>query len=298
MMADSDEADGDDRFCLFAAAKVNLYLHVTGRRTDGYHTLDSLVAFAGVGDTITVSRDADISLEVSGPFGENVPFGADNLVIAAARGLAKATGCDKGAKIRLCKRLPVAAGIGGGSADAAATIIGLMRLWNVAIDDTGLIELALSLGADVPVCVGAKSAFVGGIGDKIEPTSPLPPAGLVLVNPMVLLATRDVFAAFGDGFSRAAPFKVPGDVTSLVAMLEDRDNDLSDAAISLAPQIGDALSQLRLLPGSMLARMSGSGATCFALFKDIHMARLAARELASSRPGWWVHATALLGNAD
>ncbi|MEE8393698.1 MAG: 4-(cytidine 5'-diphospho)-2-C-methyl-D-erythritol kinase [Rhodospirillales bacterium] len=297
-------ADNDQVISAFAPAKINLYLHVTGRRADGYHTLDSLIAFAGLGDTVTVKPANEISLEISGPLAGDVPTGGGNLVIKAARRLAEAAAIGSGAAITLTKRLPVGGGLGGGSADAAAALGLLSRLWEAGMDNAQLMELGLELGADVPVCLGGMSAVIGGVGEDITPTDPLPDCGLVLAYPEVSLATSEVFQAFAGPFSdRSPPQFTPqftpmepcGDAASLAAMLKERRNDLTGAAIKLAPAVGEALRELQSLPGVLLARMSGSGATCFALFEDLGQARSAAAGLAARRPQWWVEAAPLLG---
>ena len=281
-----------------APAKVNLYLHVTGRRADGYHELDSLIAFAGVGDTVTVGPADDLSLAVDGPFAGRLPPAPDNLVLRAARRLARAAGVEAAAAITLTKRLPVASGLGGGSADAAATLRALARLWDLPADDGPLKDLALGLGADVPACLGGACAFVGGIGERLRPAPPLPPAWLVLANPGVPLATAAVFAGRAGAFSRPAPFDdVPADATGLAALLAARRNDLTEAATARAPAVGEALAALEAEAGSLLARMSGSGATCFALFAGAGEAQGAAKRIATAHPGWWVAAAPLLGDA-
>ncbi len=280
-----------------APAKVNLYLHVTGRRADGYHELDSLIAFAGVGDTVTVGPADDLSLAVDGPFADRLPPAPDNLVLRAARRLARAAGVGAAA-ITLTKRLPVASGLGGGSADAAATLRALARLWDLPADDGRLKDLALGLGADVPACLGGTCAFVGGIGERLRPAPPLPPAWLVLANPGVPLATAAVFAGRAGAFSRPGPFDdVPADAPGLAALLAARRNDLTEAATARAPAVGEALAALEAEAGSLLARMSGSGATCFALFAGAGEAHAAAKRIATAHPGWWVAAAPLLGDA-
>ena len=281
-----------------APAKVNLYLHVTGRRADGYHELDSLIAFAGVGDTVTVWPADDLSLAVDGPFADRLPPAPDNLVLRAARRLARAAGVEAAAAITLTKRLPVASGLGGGSADAAAALRALARLWGLPADDGTLKGLALGLGADVPACLGGTCAFVGGIGERLRPAPPLPPAWLVLANPGVPLATAAVFAGRAGPFSEPAPFDdVPADAAGLAALLSARRNDLTEAATARAPAVGEALAALDAEAGSLLARMSGSGATCFALFGAAGAAQGAAERIATAHPGWWVAAAPLLADA-
>jgi 4-diphosphocytidyl-2-C-methyl-D-erythritol kinase len=283
-----------------APAKLNLYLHVTGRRPDGYHVLDSLVAFAGVHDTVAARPADDLSLDIDGPFA--AALGADaaeNLVLRAARALAGERAMVPRAALRLVKRLPVASGLGGGSADAAATLRALCELWGVAPPADRLSALSLAVGADVPVCLAGRAAFVGGIGERLAPAPALPPAGLVLVNPGVAVDTPAVFAARSGGFSAPARFDAPAaDAAALADLLKARRNDLTAPAIGLAPAIRDALAALAVLPGALIARMSGSGATCFALFADLAAAATAAALLRRRRPGWWVAAADLIGDIE
>ena len=285
-----------------APAKINLYLHVTGKRADGYHLLDSLIAFAGVHDLVSVAQADGVSLAVEGPYGDDLKrTQADNLVLKAARGLAEAAGTEAGADIRLEKRLPVASGVGGGSADAAATLTGLSRLWGVGGTDGGtdggpnLEKLALELGADVPVCLFGRAAFIGGIGEEITPSPPLPPAWLVLVNPGAALPTAGVFAARDGEFSGPARFDAtPESAHALADILTGRGNDLTAAAIGLMPVIDDVLKALESADECLLARMSGSGATCFGLFDDAGGAARAAAVISQGHPEWWVRAAPLL----
>ena len=279
-----------------APAKVNLYLHVTGQRDDGYHLLDSLVAFADAADTIEVRPADRLVLAVDGPAAPAVPPGADNLVLKAATALAAAAGVNAGAHIRLTKRLPVAAGIGGGSADAAAVLTALCRLWRVAPAKEDLAALALTLGADVPACLAGRPAFVGGIGEELTEAPPLPPCWLILANPGIALPTPAVFKRREGPFSAQARFDTPPeDATDLARLLAQRRNDLTDAAVALQPAVGTALPALARLPGSLIARMSGSGATCFALFATRDQAQAGAESLRKRHPEWWVEAAELLG---
>ncbi|MCU0894598.1 MAG: 4-(cytidine 5'-diphospho)-2-C-methyl-D-erythritol kinase [Rhodospirillales bacterium] len=361
-----------------ARAKVNLYLHVTGRRADGYHLLDSLVVFPCIGDSVGVgpaepvesstdfpaviarrqrqrsnpeASDLDrraasrlamtvahspssphslrrskavvdprdepggdepedhatveavpasaasaqdpvaLSLTVSGPFAADVPDGSDNLVLRAARLLADAAAVPARARIHLVKRLPVASGIGGGSADAAATLQALARLWRLDPDAVDLPALALRLGADVPMCLAGRAVFIGGIGEEIAPAPPLPAFSLLLANPGVAVATPSVFAARRGGFSTPRRFaEPPADAEALAALLARAGNDLAEAAERLAPVIGDVLAALRAQPGALLSRMSGSGATCFALFASQVEADAARAALAADHPDWWLAA--------
>lgn len=277
-----------------AAAKVNLYLHVIGRRADGYHLLDSLVAFAADGDVLTAAPAEDLRLRLDGPFAGPLEAEADNLVLRAARSLAAVARVGKGAALTLTKNLPVASGLGGGSADAAATLRLLCRLWSVDPRDVPLFEIARSLGADVPVCLKRRTAFLGGIGERLDPAPALPAAGLLLVNPRVPLATPAVFAARAGEFSAPARFaEAPRDAAGLAGLLDARRNDLTQAAIGLVPAVGEILDALASSPGCLLARMSGSGATCFGLYGDQMLAHAAGQWLAERRPEWWILPTGL-----
>jgi 4-diphosphocytidyl-2-C-methyl-D-erythritol kinase len=269
-----------------AHAKVNLYLHVTGRRPDGYHLLDSLAVFPAVADRLTATPAETLSLAVEGPFAAALAEEPDNLVLRAARRLAEAHGIRAGARLVLHKALPIASGIGGGSADAAAALRLLARLWNVPIPD----GLALALGADVPVCLAQRPARMQGVGEILAPAPRLPEFGIVLANPGLAVPTPAVFrhrAATGAGFTPAAT--LPGAWPTAAAMAESlaaTTNDLAEAAIALCPPIAEVLAALAALPGARLARMSGSGATCFALFDTAAEAAAAATRLA--HPAWWV----------
>jgi len=279
-----------------APAKINLYLHVTGRREDGYHLLDSLVAFAGVHDMLTVTGADGLSLAIDGDFAGNIPADDDNLVIRAAHALARAAGIEANAAMALTKRLPVASGIGGGSADAAAALKTLSQLWGIDLGEDEMAAVALSLGADVPVCLVGKAAFMAGVGEKIIPAPALPAASMVLVNPGVALSTASVFAALGDNFSGPDGHfdYAPEDTPELASILAKRGNDLESPAIGLAPAIGDVLAALGASGNVLLARMSGSGATCFGLFAEPGEAAEAAIAIAAERPEWWVKAASLV----
>ena len=280
-----------------APAKLNLYLHVTGKRDDGYHLLDSLAVFASRHDVVEVSAAGELSLSVAGPFAPalHAAMEGDNIMLRAARALADAAGIAPRASIRLTKNLPVAAGIGGGSADAAATLGLLARLWNTKLDDGVLQALALSLGADVPVCRFGRAAFMGGVGEKLEAAPALPPVSLVLVNPKLPLATKDVFRARDQAFSQPGRFTAaPADAAALSALLRERKNDLEAPAIRLMPMVGAVLAALARQKGCLLARMSGSGATCFGLFAGAGEAEEAAAAIRRAEPGWWTDASRLV----
>ncbi|MCD6073981.1 MAG: ispE [Rhodospirillales bacterium] len=282
-----------------APAKINLYLHVTGKRADGYHLLDSLIAFAGIGDTIEAIHADTLALGCDGPFGaalvSSLGTEPDNLVLKAARLLAERADVEPKAQLRLTKRLPIASGIGGGSADAAATLHALCDLWGLALPERALTVLAAKLGADVPICLHGRAAYIGGIGEIIEPAPVLPEAGILLANPGQALSTPSVFKSFTGPMTAAQRFDAaPKDARDLARMLAERRNDLTDAAITLVPEIASMLQALEKLPGAHLARMSGSGATCFALFDDKDSAEQAAIQLAAEHPGWWVRGAALI----
>jgi len=279
-----------------APAKLNLYLQVLGRRADGYHLLDSLVAFASVHDTLTAAPAEDLSLAFCGPFGPRLAREGDNLVLRAVRLLAHELALEPKAALTLDKRLPLASGIGGGSADAAAALTALPRLWNRSLAASELARLALALGADVPVCLFGRAAFVGGIGEELAAAPPLPQAALVLVNPGMALATAEVFRAREAPFSAPARFeRAPRDAAELAMLLAERRNDLTAAAARLCPAIAEVLAALGAQPGCLLARMSGSGATCFGLFGQAADAAAAAQALA--RPDWWVVPAQLVTDA-
>ena len=273
----------------FAPAKLNLYLHVIGRRADGYHLLDSLVAFVEVGDEIIAAPAPSLSLAVTGPHAAALAdTPQDNLVRRAAERLAAAVGRPAAVALTLVKNLPVASGIGGGSSDAAATLKALAELWRLDIGAADLVALAASLGADVPVCLAGRAAWLAGVGEQIEPAAALPTATVLLVNPGVALPTAAVFAARRGPFSAPARFALPADAAGLARLLAERRNDLTAPAIEKVPVIGRMLDQLAAVEGALIARMSGSGATCFALFALPEAAAAAAARLAAEQPDWWV----------
>ncbi|MFQ5624744.1 MAG: 4-(cytidine 5'-diphospho)-2-C-methyl-D-erythritol kinase [Paracoccaceae bacterium] len=269
----------------FARCKVNLTLHVTGRRDDGYHLLDSLVVFPDIGDVVEVAPSAALTLEVRGKFADALG-GAGNLVLRAAA-LCDAQG--RGAALRLTKNLPVASGIGGGSADAAATVRLLCRYWKL---DPPAPEALLSLGADVPVCLDGRAARMRGIGECLEPVAGLPRFWLVLANCGAPVATAEVFVAPRRRFGEAMPAALPDlrDLDGLVRFLGRQRNDLEAAAVRLCGGIGDVLEAMRATDDCRLARMSGSGGTCFGVFGTEAQARAARGRLRAMHPEWWVEA--------
>ena len=274
---------------VLAPAKINLALHVTGQRADGYHELDTLVAFGPAYDVVHVTAATTNSLEISGQEASGLAAGGDNLILRAA--LAAGLGT---AAFRLEKNLPVASGIGGGSADAAAAVRGLLALYGGANSPRadqvdGLAERLLGLGADIPMCLVPQSLRAQGIGEVLTPLA-LPPMGCVLVNPHVQISTPDVFKSLTQKSNPPLPEVVPGFATpqEAISWLAGQRNDLQDAAAAGAPVILEVLDALRSQTGCGLARMSGSGATCFGLFADAEMAQQAALELAAVHPEWWV----------
>jgi 4-diphosphocytidyl-2-C-methyl-D-erythritol kinase len=269
----------------FAPAKVNLYLRVTGRRDDGYHLLDSLAVFAGVGDMVGAVRAEGLSLALDGPEAAALTAEPDNLVLRAARVLAAAAGVAPQAALTLTKRLPIASGIGGGSADAAAALRVLDALWETRCEDAVLRAVAATLGADVAVCVASRPARMLGIGEVLEAAPALPRFGLLLANPRVALATPAVFKARQGGFSAPAtmPAALP-DAAALAAWLRPLANDLQEAAIALCPPVAEVLRAIAAQPRCLLARMSGSGATCFGIFPTEQDAADAAALLPAA---WW-----------
>ncbi|MDQ0315857.1 4-(cytidine 5'-diphospho)-2-C-methyl-D-erythritol kinase [Amorphus orientalis] len=280
-----------------ARAKINLALHVVGRRTDGYHLLESLVAFPTVGDTLTVAPGRSLDLHIEGPFAGSVPDGPDNLVLRAAEALAIAAGDGqpRGARIDLHKALPAASGIGGGSADAAAALRALSLVWDLNLPLEVLAKIGSSFGADIAMCVWQRSLIARGIGDEITPVGPLPDAGIVLANPGVPVATPDVFQRLERRDNAPLP-ALPaqfGDLDALIGYLSDTRNDLEPAARSLAPEIDRVLSALETAPGCRFTRMSGSGATCFGLFANEAEAHGAADALRTAFPYWWIEAGSL-----
>ena len=278
-----------------APAKLNLYLHVTGRRADGYHELDSLVTFTALADTLEIAPAETLDLTVTGPFADALDTG-DNLAARAATALAERLGRSADVRIALDKRIPVAAGLGGGSADAAAVLRALARLWGLGSERTdALNETAFGLGADVPVCLDSRAACMAGIGEALSAPPPLPPCAVVLVNPGVPVPTGPVFAARRGPFSAASPLEeTPQDAPALAALLRTRRNDLEQPAIEQVPEIGLVLARLAEASGCLLARMSGSGGTCFGLFEDEAAAAGAGSVIARDRPAWWVHPTRLV----
>lgn len=268
-----------------APAKINLFLHVGERRDDGFHPLQSLAVFTGLGDVLAMEEAVGLSLAVEGPFAAGLAGEGDNLVLRAARALDS-----RGAHLTLTKNLPVASGIGGGSADAAAALRGLSKLWNTSAD---LHAVGATLGSDIPVCIDSTAAFMEGRGEILRPIEAMPRVPMLLVNPGVAVATKDVFAALESrtGVEMKLPRGRFEDTADLLRFLESTRNDLEAPALKLQPVIGEVLKAIAALPGALLARMSGSGATCFGIFADDDCCQRAARTLSQAAPDWWVTPT-------
>jgi 4-diphosphocytidyl-2-C-methyl-D-erythritol kinase len=284
-------------------AKVNLTLRVVGRRADGYHDLESVVAFADCADQLTLVPGPELTLATTGPLAAACGETSDNLVLKAARLLADAVPGLKLGSFTLQKVLPVAAGIGGGSADAAAALRLLAQLNGLALDDPRLVAVALKTGADVPVCLASQACDMAGVGEKLVPLD-VPALPCVMVNPRVPVATKDVFQALGlrpgdllvgitDVLEAPAWPASGASVADWVEALEQVRNDLETPALKVQPVIGEVLSALSASSGVLLSRMSGSGATCFAIFSDDADARAAGQQISAAHPQWWVHAGTL-----
>lgn len=278
-----------------APAKINLYLHVVGRRDSGYHELDSLIVFADIHDLVAIESADSLGLTLEGPFARALGNDPSNLVLRAAQALADQAGLQRGASITLSKNLPVASGIGGGSADAAATLRALNKFWQAGLDDSALSRLGQSLGADVPVCIFGRTARVQGIGEHIEPGPELPEIGLLLVNPGVAVSTAAAFSGRAGAFSQ--PVDLPGSfdsAASLAGFLSHCHNDLLDPARRLAPEIDAVLADIARQPDCLFAALSGSGATGFGIFAKVETASAAAAALQSVRDSWWVQSGKIL----
>jgi 4-diphosphocytidyl-2-C-methyl-D-erythritol kinase len=284
-------------------AKVNLSLRVVGRRVDGYHDLESVVAFADCADRLTLSPGSELSLKTIGPLAQACGETSDNLVLKAAMLLAARVPDLKVGAFTLDKVLPVAAGIGGGSADAAAALRLLAKLNNIALDDPRLLEVALETGADVPVCLGSQACDMSGVGEQLLPLN-LPKIPCVLVNPCVPVATKDVFGALGlrhgellvgaTDVLRGPDWPEPGaSLEDWVEVLAASSNDLEEPAMRIQPAIGEVIAALSATNGAWLVRMSGSGATCFSIYENTADAGRAAERIRRDHPGWWVHAGVL-----
>ena len=281
-------------FAELARAKVNLTLGIKGKRPDGYHELESLVMFADFGDVVEYHPGGAFALSVTGPFATALQ--GDNLLGRAARIYAELSGGDPGGAFHLTKHIPVSAGLGGGSADAAAALR-ILAATGKPVEHPALLAAASRIGADVPCCLSASAAIMTGIGEKLHPLAPVAPVPAVLVNPMMPLSTSDVFSALGAGplVATPAPPLIPkfAGVVDLAVYAKARGNDLEAPARRLLPVIGDILTALDSAPGALLSRLSGSGPTCFALFAGAADAVAAADALRREHPQWWVRAVSL-----
>ena len=279
---------------VFAPAKINLFLHVGERREDGYHALESLVAFAQIGDRLQISHAEGLSLDISGSFANRLLRNDNNLVLRAARALSAQMGGGVGkAHIALEKNIPVAAGLGGGSADAAAALRGLNAFWKLGLSEFELLGIAATLGSDVPACVLSRPCWMEGRGERVHDVPALPNFQLVLVNPGVMVPTGPIFADLNarTGIGAMQPPRTLKTVWDLVGYLADAANDLEAPACRFAPLIEEALSAIDREPGCVLAQMSGSGSTCFGLFEQEQFALGAAERMAQDHPEWWVRMT-------
>jgi 4-diphosphocytidyl-2-C-methyl-D-erythritol kinase len=280
--------------CEHAPAKINLFLHIGERRADGFHPLQSLAVFTDAGDALVLEAAPELSLAIDGPFAKGLQSESDNLVLRAAKSLLENAALGgQGAKLSLTKNLPVASGIGGGSADAAAALRGLNQLWKAGKDQATLCGIAASLGSDIPVCVVSTPSFMEGRGEILRAVVSMPRIPLLLVNPGVGVPTKTVFAALQtrSGVEMALPQGRFGDTADLLRFLETTRNDLEAPALALQPVIGEVLAAIRALPGALLVRMSGSGATCFGIFADDDCCARAAEIMKDANPGWWVAPT-------
>lgn len=289
---------------MLTPAKVNLYLHVTGKRPDGYHLLNTLIAFTNIYDEVIITPASNTSLEITGEFAHLVENNEDNIVLRAYRLMAKECGKNENVAIHLVKNIPVGAGLGGGSSDASATIILLNEMWKTGFSQEKLAEIGLKLGADVPIFINRHAAFVSGIGDKISNTKNLPELYAILVYPNKFIATKDIFQVltlgkkwklliqkikYFIGFSFAYTGIIPW-----LSFIQNQRNDLENTAISARAEIAALLEELSSLTGCAFARMSGSGSACFAIFTDKNKAESALLQIKHKNPSFWVKMTKII----
>lgn len=287
----------DEVLKVHVPAKINLFLHVLGNSSNGYHELESLVAFTEVGDDLLIEPADKLTFALKGPFSNKLLLNESNLVVQAAQLMGKGFKSLPGAKITLEKNLPIASGIGGGSADAAAVFSALNVFWRIGKTNKELAALGLSLGADVPVCIYGKTAFLGGIGEIIEPAPELPSMGVLLVNPNLSLSTASVFSSFDSAFSKANN-KIESwlNLQNFITYLQEKRNDLELSAKRLAPEINEVLNVLENEPNCLLARLSGSGATCFGLFSSSDGAKKGKQSISQKHQEWWVRDTKFISS--
>jgi 4-diphosphocytidyl-2-C-methyl-D-erythritol kinase len=298
MPTNEGACDAAPRHTALAPAKINLTLRILGRRTDGFHELESLVAFAPFGDRLTFEPGGSLELEVTGPMADGAGPTADNLVLRVSRALAARIDGLKLGRFALRKELPSGAGLGGGSADAAAALRLITKANGIGLDDARVRDAARATGADIPVCLDPRPRIMRGIGDILSAPVTLPPFGIVILHPGFALPTAPVFKALGlaAGKMLAMPSPsdaLPADRGTLLAWLNAQPNDLEPPAIATAPAVADVLAVIARLSGCRLARMSGSGSACFSLFDDGKAAAAAAAQVAAEQPSWWVRAGAL-----
>lgn len=282
-------------FTLLAPAKINLFLHITGKRDDGYHLLQSVMIFVDVGDEMQFSPHDSLFLDVEGPFAADMPPPHGNLVYRAAQLLAEEYKVPMRGRIILRKRLPVASGIAGGSSDAATALSGLAKLWGLPDEKERLRRIGAKLGADVPACIARRPVWAEGVGERVTPLQDMPALHLVLANPMVATPTPEVFRRFRARFS--APLQFSGRRKSMqewIADLKLYRNDLTAAAVEVTPEIRGVLAALGDAPNCHFARLSGSGATCFGVFDHAHAATAAVNKLKQAHPDWWISPAGLL----
>lgn len=277
----------------FAPAKINLALHVTGLRSDGYHLLETIVAFADVGDRLTVQDAQSDAFTICGPFAPALSGDSGNLVLDARDAMRSDAKSSRPVSIQLEKNLPVSSGIGGGSADAAACLRALRRLWSLPHSDAELADMGVALGADVPMCLTSKPLFASGIGDEIEPVSEMPTMPLVMVNPNLAVSTPEVFKRLTHKTNPGITLPAGGSGDDWIAALKSMRNDLEAAAEAVLPAVSECRSALSD-SGALIARMSGSGATCFGIYGDGQKAADAADTIRSTHPTWYVCATSTL----
>ena len=280
---------------LRAPAKLNLYLHILDKRADGYHSIESLVVFTQLADELTLTKAPhQLTLTVNGEFAGHAGSEDDNLVLKAARLLQTKAGITYGADIRLTKNIPVGAGLGGGSADAAAMLRGFCRVWDIKLDQRELRALAVTLGADVAMCLDSVPVVARGIGEELAPVlKPLPKLHALLVHPRTPLLTKDVYAAFTPG-DAAAPWNDDFSAGDFLASLKATRNHLQRAAIAVDGRVAEVLLALETLqPAPDLVRMTGSGACCFALYRDEAQAQRALKQLSEHYPNWWMKLSAI-----
>jgi len=283
-----------------APAKINLNLHVLGRMANGYHALESLVVFAEFGDGLAVREAPSLTLAMNGEFADAAGGGQENLVLKAARALQQRAGLTRGAAFTLSKHIPVGAGLGGGSADAAAALRALNQLWELNWPREALHPIARELGADVAMCLASTPAIARGVGDELAPLGPLPPCHVVLVHPRVLLLTEDVYRNINynllsnNNNDNLNYHTIQNSFAEMVSLLQQTRNDLQPAAIAVSASVAEVLLALEtVLPAPSIVRMTGSGACCFGLYAEAADADKASRALKSAYPDWWVQYTQL-----